>query len=90
MEIVPNPRVGGLTIISTIDVDYDSPQECFPILRRLKIWMRSVFSLDRYAVIYRDSVFFSIIFIWVKKSRDSWVSVRSPARDFVGTGADSG
>ena len=37
MEIVSNPRVGGLTIISTIDVDFDSPQECFPILRRLKI-----------------------------------------------------
>ena len=27
MEIVPNPRVGGVIVISTIDV-YDSPQEC--------------------------------------------------------------
>ena len=80
MEIVPKPRVGGLTIIFTIDVthntiDYDSPQECFSILRRLKIEIRSFFSLDRHVVIiYRDFFFFNN-FIWVEKSRDSWLAL---------------
>ena len=68
MEIVPKPRVGGLTIVSTIDVthntlDYDSPQErmlFFP--QKVEDLDAFSFCLDRHAVIiYRDSVFFSTI-----------------------------
>ena len=89
MEIVPSSRVGGLTIISTIDV-YDSPQERMPFYpQNVEDFDAFFLSLDRHAVIRRDFVLFSRIDIWVKKSRDSWVSVRSHARDFVGTGAGS-
>ena len=71
MEIVPNPRVGGLTIISTIDVDYDLSTRMLSYPQKVEDLDAFSFSLDRHAVIYRDSVFFSITFIWVKKSRDS-------------------
>ena len=54
MKIVPKPRVGGLTIVSTIDVthntlDYDSPQE-----RRL-LYPQKVEDLDAFSFLFRQT-----------------------------------
>ena len=54
MEIVPKPRVGGLSIIFTIDVthntiDYHSPQE------RMLFYPQKVEDLDAFSFLFRQT-----------------------------------
>ena len=48
MEIVPNPRVGGLTIISAIDVDYD-------FSTRMLSYPQKVEDLDAFSFFFRQT-----------------------------------